>query len=91
MYDELMMSLGRIKLMLPITEDKQVLAKAYVDLLHKHDMVFHFEDDVHDIVWSGRQVQPSKECLELMDELRNELYKHADLCGIWVDNYGGDN
>lgn len=87
MYTTLHLELSSIKLLLPIVKDKKILAKAYVDVLHKHDMVFHFKNDVYNIIWNGKTEQPPKELLKLMDELRNELYKHADLCGIWCDNY----
>lgn len=85
------LELSHVKLLLPIVKDKKVLAKAFVDILHKHGMVWHFEDDVFDVIWGNKVEQPSKDCLKLMNELRNELYKYADLCGIWVDGYGGSN
>jgi len=57
-------------------------AKAFVDMLHRNGLMFHFEDDVFDIIWGGEITNgPVPNVVDLMrlDKRRNELYQpHID-------------
>lgn len=49
-------------------------AKAFVQFLQDEGLMFHFEDDVHDIIWGGSSEAPTHEELVQMDLRRDELY-----------------
>lgn len=57
----------------PITTQSE--AEAFIAILHANSMMFHFEDDVFDIIWGELAELPNNEELVLLDQRRNELYE----------------
>lgn len=54
-------------------------AKAFVDMLHRNDLMFHFEDSLFDIIWDENKHSPNVVDLLRLDKRRNELYQpHID-------------
>ena len=47
--------------------------KAYIDVLHKHTRLYHFDDDIRDMSWYGGK-PPTKKELEVMEALTKSLY-----------------
>ena len=57
----------------PITNRQE--GEAFIALLQANGLMFHFEDDVHDIIWGETGEAPSFTELCAMDARRNELYE----------------
>lgn len=49
--------------------------EVFIAMLIAHNWLFHFEDDVFDIIWGDAPNAPSDNQLVQMDERRNELYE----------------
>lgn len=49
-------------------------AKAFVQFLQDEGLMFHFEDDVHDVLWAEGNA-PTYPELCAIDQRRNELYE----------------
>lgn len=56
----------------PITD--RASGEAFIALLHANRLMFHFEDDVHDIEWGEVAEAPSYVELCALDARRRELY-----------------
>jgi len=56
----------------PITDRSE--GEAFIALLLANKLLFHFEDDVHDIIWGETDEAPTYVELCAMDKRRNELY-----------------
>lgn len=57
----------------PITDRAE--GEAFIALLHANSLMFHFEDDVHDIIWGELAEAPTYSQLCLLDQRRDELYE----------------
>lgn len=51
---------------------KKEFQENYIDILCKWNAIYHFDDDVTDVIW--RNITPDKEELELIQELTAKLY-----------------
>lgn len=56
-------------------------ARAFIEVLHRNGDLFHFEDDVRDIMW---RADKSAEEIDAIDARRNELYSLD-----WPEDDGG--
>jgi len=48
--------------------------ESFIALLLAEGLMFHFEDDVHDVLWSAGNAPTGPE-LDALDARRNELYQ----------------
>lgn len=48
------------------------LRKAYIEVLNKHNMVYHFDDSVDEVVWAT--AKPSEEELKAVQAISDALY-----------------
>lgn len=57
----------------PITTREE--GEEFIALLHANSLMFHFEDDVWDIIWGELANAPSDVEIAALDSRRNELYE----------------
>jgi len=57
----------------PITTREE--GEAFIALLHANSLMFHFEDDVWDILWGEAADAPTDVEIAALDLRRNELYE----------------